>query len=60
MPRTKTPIAFREAQDAEIINANAGRLNREAMDVLGYQGLPVGPAAVGAEPRAQEGAKKTI
>ena len=27
----------REAQDAEIINANADRLNREAMDVLGYQ-----------------------
>jgi hypothetical protein len=43
MPRTRTPIAFREAQDAAIINANAGRLNREAMDVLGYQGLPVGP-----------------
>jgi len=57
MLRSKTSIAFREAQDAEIINANAGRLNREAMDVLGYQGLPVGP---GAEPRAQEGAKKTI
>ena len=32
--------ARREAQDAEIINANAGRLNREAMDVLEYQGLP--------------------
>ena len=29
-----------EAKDAEIINANAGRLNREAMDVLEYQGLP--------------------
>jgi hypothetical protein len=57
MLRSKTSIAFREAQDAEIINANAGRLNREAMDVLGHQGLPVGP---GAEPRAQEGAKKTI
>jgi metal-responsive CopG/Arc/MetJ family transcriptional regulator len=32
--------ARREAQDAEIINANADRLNREAMDVLEYQGLP--------------------
>ena len=32
--------ARREAQDAEIINANARRLNREAMDVLEYQGLP--------------------
>ena len=29
-----------EAKDAEIINANADRLNREAMDVLEYQGLP--------------------
>ena len=32
--------ARREAQDAEIINANADRLNREATDVLEYQGLP--------------------
>jgi metal-responsive CopG/Arc/MetJ family transcriptional regulator len=32
--------ARREAQDAEIINANADRLNREARDVLEYQGLP--------------------
>ena len=32
--------ARREARDAEIINANAGRLNREALDVLEYQGLP--------------------
>ena len=32
--------ARREAKDAEIINAHAGRLNREAMDVLEYQGLP--------------------
>jgi len=32
--------ARREAEDAEIINANADRLNREAMDVLEYQGLP--------------------
>jgi metal-responsive CopG/Arc/MetJ family transcriptional regulator len=32
--------AQREVKDSEIINANAGRLNREAMDVLGYQGLP--------------------
>ena len=30
----------REARDAEIIDANAERLNREAMDVLEYQGLP--------------------
>jgi metal-responsive CopG/Arc/MetJ family transcriptional regulator len=29
-----------EAKDAEIINANADRLNREATDVLEYQGLP--------------------
>ena len=32
--------ARREARDAEIINANADHLNREAMDVLEYQGLP--------------------
>ncbi len=32
--------ARREARDAEIIKANAGRLNEEAMDVLEYQGLP--------------------
>jgi hypothetical protein len=30
----------REAQDAEIINANADRLNRQALDVLEYQGVP--------------------
>lgn len=30
----------REARDAEIINANADRLNEEAMDVLEYQSLP--------------------
>jgi metal-responsive CopG/Arc/MetJ family transcriptional regulator len=30
----------REARDAAIINANADRLNAEAMDVLEYQGLP--------------------
>jgi metal-responsive CopG/Arc/MetJ family transcriptional regulator len=41
-----------EAQDAEIVNANARRLSREAMDVLEYQGLPIGPAAFGPEPRA--------
>jgi hypothetical protein len=52
MPRIKTSITLREARDAEIINANAGRLNREAMDVLEYQGLPIGPAAFGPEPRA--------
>ncbi len=32
--------AQREARDAEIINANAERLNHEAMDVLDYQSLP--------------------
>jgi hypothetical protein len=52
MPRIKTSITLREARDAEIINSNAGRLNREAMDVLEYQGLPIGPAASGPEPRA--------
>jgi hypothetical protein len=35
--------ALREGHDAEIIDANAGRLNREAMDVLEYQG-PQPPA----------------
>jgi metal-responsive CopG/Arc/MetJ family transcriptional regulator len=30
----------RDARDAAIINKNATRLNREAADVLGYQGLP--------------------
>ena len=32
--------AKREAKDIQIINANADRLNEEAMDVLEYQGLP--------------------
>jgi metal-responsive CopG/Arc/MetJ family transcriptional regulator len=32
--------AEREAKDVEIINANAERLNKEAADVLDYQGLP--------------------
>jgi len=32
--------AKREARDIQIINANADRLNKEAMDVLEYQGLP--------------------
>jgi hypothetical protein len=32
--------AKKEARDARIINANAGRLNKEARDVLEYQGLP--------------------
>ena len=31
--------AKRDARDVEIINANADRLNAEAMDVLEYQGL---------------------
>ena len=44
--------AQREARDAEIINANASRLNREARGVLEYQGLPADPAAFDAEPRA--------
>jgi len=44
----------REAQDAEIINANADRLNREAMDVLEYQGLPVGPARLAGTARLRE------
>ncbi len=30
----------RDARDAEIINRNADRLNKEALDVLDYQGLP--------------------
>lgn len=32
--------AKREAKDIAIINARAGRLNREAADVLEYQALP--------------------
>ena len=32
--------AKREARDIQIINANADRLNKEAMDVIEYQGLP--------------------
>jgi len=32
--------ARREASDLRIINENAERLNREAMEVLDYQGLP--------------------
>ncbi len=32
--------AKREARDMQIINANADRLNKEAMDVIEYQGLP--------------------
>lgn len=30
----------RERKDVEIINRNAGRLNREALDTLEYQQLP--------------------
>ncbi len=37
--------AQREAQDVAIINANADRLNQEALDVLDYQGLPRGAAS---------------
>ena len=32
--------AKREERDIQIINRNAKRLNREAKDVLEYQGLP--------------------
>jgi metal-responsive CopG/Arc/MetJ family transcriptional regulator len=32
--------ARRDARDVRIINANAKRLNREAQDVIDYQGLP--------------------
>jgi metal-responsive CopG/Arc/MetJ family transcriptional regulator len=32
--------AAQESKDVAIINANAERLNREAKDVLQYQGLP--------------------
>ena len=35
----KEPIQRSEARDIEIINKNAERLNREAMDVLLYQKL---------------------
>jgi metal-responsive CopG/Arc/MetJ family transcriptional regulator len=31
---------MRDRKDLEIIDRNADRLNREAMDVLGYQQLP--------------------
>jgi len=30
----------RDRRDVEIINRNAGRLNREAVDTLEYQRLP--------------------
>ncbi len=30
----------RDKRDVEIINRNAGRLNREAIDTLGYQQVP--------------------
>jgi metal-responsive CopG/Arc/MetJ family transcriptional regulator len=36
----KMERARREREDIEIINRNADRLNREAKDVLNYQGLP--------------------
>jgi len=35
----KEPIQRSEARDIEIINKNAERLNREAMDVLSYQNM---------------------
>ena len=31
---------MRDRKDIEIIDRNAARLNREAMDVLGYQQVP--------------------
>jgi metal-responsive CopG/Arc/MetJ family transcriptional regulator len=31
---------MRDRKDVEIIDRNADRLNREAMDVLGYQQVP--------------------
>lgn len=31
---------MRDQKDIEIIDRNADRLNREAMDVLGYQQMP--------------------
>jgi len=31
---------MRDRKDIEIIDRNADRLNREAMDVLGYQQIP--------------------
>jgi hypothetical protein len=31
---------MRDQKDLDIIDRNADRLNREAMDVLGYQQLP--------------------
>ncbi|MDR0908141.1 MAG: hypothetical protein LBM77_00090 [Spirochaetaceae bacterium] len=33
--------AERDKRDLELINANAKRLNREALDVLKYQDLPI-------------------
>ena len=36
----KLARAERDANDARIINRFAKRLNKEAMDVLEYQGLP--------------------
>ena len=35
----KTARAKRDARDAAILNGKAERLNREAADVLGYQGI---------------------
>jgi len=35
----KEPVQRSEARDIEIINKNAERLNREAMDVLSYQNM---------------------
>jgi hypothetical protein len=44
-PPERAALAHRERlarnyRDVQIINRNAARLNREAMDTLGYQQLP--------------------
>ena len=38
----RRPRMLRETRDAEILNLQAGRLNREAADVLEYQNLDAG------------------
>jgi hypothetical protein len=39
VPAGKTPVKSSDERDIEIINRNAERLNREAMDVLSYQNM---------------------
>ena len=41
VPAIPEAIARSEARDAELINLNADRLNREALDVLSYQNLDI-------------------